>query len=433
MRIVVITDFMDLKSLGGSTRVVLNHCAELAKRGHEIAVISGSRNRSGRDTLGSVCFHWFHYEPDPERRRQTGEARGLLGAIAPLVLPCRVFGSLARTFSPEAVMFHQPLSALSVLSHPRSMTLKRLYNFHSPWCEEFLVESLAGQWTGAPPAVPGMRAGSADQGHSPARRRGGPAFRLGYGLRRNLERQALRKCRAIVVLSDYMRSLLGRVHPGRACPVHVIPGAADTARFFPAADRLEARRRTGVQPETFLLSTVRRLIPRMGIPNLIEAVKTLRARGQAVRLLIGGSGPIEGRLKDLARELNVGDDVGFTGNLGEEQMRNLFAASDLVVVPTLALEGFGLVAVEALACGTPVLGTPVGGIPEVLSPLDRRLVCAGADASSIADGIRFWMERRDELELIRAKCRQYVCDRFTWGRAAERIENALLSMIGSSE
>ena len=72
----------------------------------------------------------------------------------------------------------------------------------------------------------------------------------------------------------------------------------------------------------------------------------------------------------------------------ESELRDWYRAADLVVLPTVAYEGFGMVTAEALATGTPVVGTPVGATPELLEPLDPRLVAAGSDPDALAAAIR---------------------------------------------
>ncbi len=433
MRVAIVTDFMDIASLGGSTRVVLEHATGLARRGHEVRVVSGSRNRSGTENLDGVTFHWFRYEPAPGGTRQNAaelrSVSGLLMQLSPLTMPRRLFRRVVREFAPDAVICHQPLSALSSLCGAGAGVPVKLYNFHSPWPEEFLIES----WHAAEKELPGdvlTRGGPPLQGGKPAPLRLAPAYSRtspGYNARRSLERMALERCNGVIVLSEYMRRLLEEVHGGRRRHSHLVHGGVDTKKFAPVDDMGYARRKFSIPAASFVVSTVRRLIPRMGLSILIEAVRLLRREGKDVLLLVGGRGPLGGRLEAQTAEAGLAERVRLVGHVDEAEMRYLYGASDLVVVPTVALEGFGLVVVEALACGAVTLGTPVGGIPEILGPLDGRLVLTGADAPAIASGVRYWLEHVREIEKLRPKCREYVCEKFTWRRAVAALEGVLES------
>lgn len=98
-------------------------------------------------------------------------------------------------------------------------------------------------------------------------------------------------------------------------------------------------------------------------------------------------------------------------------------------MPTYALEGFGLVTVEALACGTPVLGTPVGATPEILGPIDRRLISKGNDARSIAEALANILPLiRDypaDWSKLSQKGLQRVRDAYTWEKHCENLEAVL--------
>ena len=124
-------------------------------------------------------------------------------------------------------------------------------------------------------------------------------------------------------------------------------------------------------------------------------------------LAIAGSGSLAAGLERLARELGVADSVFFLGRVPDDDLPALYAAADLFVLPTVAYEGFGMATIEALASGTPVVGTPVGATPELLRGLDPRLVASGSGPEELADAIGGALARvdpalRDALRGIRA-------------------------------
>jgi glycosyltransferase involved in cell wall biosynthesis len=118
--------------------------------------------------------------------------------------------------------------------------------------------------------------------------------------------------------------------------------------------------------------------------------------------------------------------VGF---IPEEDLPKYYQAADLVVMPTYELEGFGLVTIEALACGTPVLGTPVGATPEILRGIDPALLTGGTHAEAMAESlrtiIRRFRARPGERAELAAKGLQAVRANYTWDRHCARLADVL--------
>ena len=124
----------------------------------------------------------------------------------------------------------------------------------------------------------------------------------------------------------------------------------------------------------------------MGLEELLAAVAAVG--DPRFTLAITGDGGQRESLERLARSLGIAERVRFLGRVSESELRALYAAADLYVLPTVAYEGFGMSTVEALASGTPVLGTAVGATPEILAPIDEALLVPQADAESLAEGLR---------------------------------------------
>jgi glycosyltransferase involved in cell wall biosynthesis len=122
----------------------------------------------------------------------------------------------------------------------------------------------------------------------------------------------------------------------------------------------------------------------MGLDELLRAVAIVRENVPDVLLLIGGSGGLRRGLEAQAAGLGLGGHVRFLGFVPEARLAAHYQAADFFVLPTRELEGFGLVTVEALACGTPVLGTPVGATPEILGTVGADYIFEGPDARAIA-------------------------------------------------
>jgi glycosyltransferase involved in cell wall biosynthesis len=164
----------------------------------------------------------------------------------------------------------------------------------------------------------------------------------------------------------------------------------------------------------------------MGLDALVRAVGVVR-RDLPVRLIVGGVGALRSHLEDLARSLGVTDIVRFAGLIPEADLPRYYGAADCFVLPTRELEGFGLVTVEALACGTPVLATPVGATPEILAPLAPEFLTDDASPEALARGIRRVAPLVDDAG-FRARCRAHAERHYGWPAAVARLETLLLEL-----
>jgi glycosyltransferase involved in cell wall biosynthesis len=159
----------------------------------------------------------------------------------------------------------------------------------------------------------------------------------------------------------------------------------------------------------------------MGLENLLHAGRMLGDIPD-LRIAIAGSGG--GLDLDALRDrLSLRDRVDLLGRLSEEDLARWYVAADLVVLPTVAYEGFGLVTAEALASGTPVVGTPVGATPELLGPLESSLVSRGSQPAALADAIRTGL--RLATPAFRTRCREYAVERFSWETVMPSWERVL--------
>jgi glycosyltransferase involved in cell wall biosynthesis len=241
-----------------------------------------------------------------------------------------------------------------------------------------------------------------------------------------IERAAVRAATGVLVLSEFSKDILLRVHPRAAGRVTTVTGGIDPAGFEPQTGRRRLRESLGLAGSGPLLVSVRRLEPRMGIEELLHAAALLREQGIDFTLAIAGDGALATSLRALADELGLGPHVAFLGRISEADLKDLYAAADLSVLPTVAYEGFGMSTVESLASGTPVVGTAVGATPELLASLDRDLVATSADPRDLAAAVARTLPRLDED--FRLQCATYARARYAWDtvivdweRAFERI------------
>ncbi len=201
-------------------------------------------------------------------------------------------------------------------------------------------------------------------------------------------------------------------------------GGVDTGRF--RSDRPEGTRRAdargalGWPTDRPIVVTVRRLVPRMGLALLIAAIDRLRKSVPDVLLMIAGRGPLAAELGALIAARGLQQQVRLIGHVPDASLPLVYQAADLSVVPSLALEGFGLVAAESLAAGTPAMVTPVGGLPEVVADLSPALVFEAATDAAIADGLARGLGGRLALPDPIA-CQAFARSRFDWQVVTPRI------------
>jgi glycosyltransferase involved in cell wall biosynthesis len=234
-----------------------------------------------------------------------------------------------------------------------------------------------------------------------------------------MERPVYRRSSRVVVLSRAFGDLVQRRYGVDPARVRVIPGCVDLPRFAVRPDRMAARAQLGWPTDRPILLSVRRLASRMGLDRLIAAMPAIARAHPEVLLLIAGKGRLATALQQQTEALGMARHVRFLGFLPDADLPLAFRAADINVVPTIALEGFGLTAAEALAAGTPSMVTPVGGLPEVVAELSPDLVFASSGADEIAAGLSAALSGRLRLP-DQAACAAYAAARFDPALAVAR-------------
>ena len=261
------------------------------------------------------------------------------------------------------------------------------------------------------------------------------AMHARYALRARVERRNLRRSAVTVVLSEQSRQeVLSLGYP--ADQIVKAPGGTDTDAFHllpgQTAGKLAIRRALGLPEHAQILLSIRRLAPRMGLDKLLQAMPEIIQRCPDACLVIGGTGPEAGRLQSLVEALHLENHVRLAGFIPAEKLVSYYQAADLFVLPTQALEGFGLVTTESLSCGLPVIGTPIGATPEILAPLDRRLIAHSAQPHCLADAVANYFTGTWRHTLTPQHLHDYVLEHYTWDRHVTRIEEIYTRLLSSS-
>jgi glycosyltransferase involved in cell wall biosynthesis len=211
----------------------------------------------------------------------------------------------------------------------------------------------------------------------------GDVSRWRHYARWRLERAVYSRAQLVITLTGAFRRTLVEDYGVSPWSTAVLAPGVDLGHFTPG-DRSDARARLGLAPDAFVACCVRRLVPRMGLDVLIEAWAQTLAANPDARLLIAGEGGLRGDLEQQIRALSLNDSVRLLGRISDEELLATYRAADVNVVPTIAFEGFGMVVLEAAACGTPSIVTRVGGLPEAVAGLGRDLIVPPLDAEALA-------------------------------------------------
>jgi phosphatidylinositol alpha-1,6-mannosyltransferase len=200
----------------------------------------------------------------------------------------------------------------------------------------------------------------------------------------------LRNARHVIAAGGYPSAEADRA-AGRALPTTIVPPGVDTARFRPLteSERAQTRLDFGLPPSGQVIVGVSRLVPRKGFDTAIRAVARLHSTHPELVLAIAGSGRDESRLRKLAAEL--GAPVKFLGRVSHDDLPRVYGCADVFAMLCrnrwggLEQEGFGIVFVEAAACGVPQVAGDSGGAAEAVADGETGIVIDRPDAETAAD------------------------------------------------
>jgi len=198
--------------------------------------------------------------------------------------------------------------------------------------------------------------------------------------------------------------------------IEVIPFGVDTDFFRP----LDVYKDENI----FQILSVGYLIERKGFEYLIRAMPLVLEKYENARLKIVGTGPLESKLKELVYELDLGDEVEIVKNVSDEELLMIYNSSDLFVLPSIVdsqgnTEGLGVVLLEAMACGLPVMGSNVGGILDIIHDGETGILFTEKDSSMIAEKINLALENKPQMEKIATNGVNAIKLKFSWGKIAK--------------
>ncbi|MDB9373527.1 glycosyltransferase family 4 protein [Nodularia sphaerocarpa] len=299
-----------------------------------------------------------------------------------------------RVSKPDAINLHFALYSFPILDLlPKGVPIT--FNFHGPWAAESQQETVSNQ--------------------------------LGLFLKRRLiEQTTYNRCDRFIVLSKAFGNILHQQYQIPWSKINIIPGGVNINWFKANLSRQAARQQLDWPENRRILFTSRRLVQRVGIDKLLQALVIIKPQVPDVWLAIAGRGHLQATLQQQVKELGLEDNVKFLGFLPDAQLPLAYQAAELTVMPSQCFEGFGLAIIESLACGTPVLCTPIGGMPEILSSFSPDLITTSAEASAIAEKLAQILLGNLSIP-SRSACREYAVNNFDWQHITQQVRQVLLA------
>ena len=364
-RILAIANFFFPDQAGGQARVAYELTRAYVALGHEVWFLCQATDESAPPYRLEEGIHILRYFV--KRSSRIDFARHIKHISAATETLDKFFPGY-----PDVVHGHDLLPYVAALEryHGRS---RLCYTIHSPAIEELNIAWKA-------------------QGSVGTAKRW-----LGLPVIKRLERTALVSSDALEAKSAFTRSLVQKHYGNRiADQIRLIPGWVDTQRFRPLSsdEILAVRSQLDWPKNTPVLFTLRRLESRMGLDNYLRALALVRQRGHQVFAVIGGTGSWRDYLLRLCGQLQLSATVRFMGYVSDETLPFAYGACDASIIPTADLEGFGIIALEALACGKTTLVTPVGALPEVMRNFEPAWIAKDATPEGIADLIYAFLENK---------------------------------------
>ncbi len=391
-RILMVTDVSAEVVHGGAERMLVHHIRALLKAGKTVTVLTRQPEPDAPLMItleNGVIEHRLLYAGD---RGPAGLRQLKKGATAWWYEHSGRF---------DAVVAEQPFTIWALLQ--AGCNLPRLQVCHSFAFEEYATRHGRG---------------------------GGFRHRLAAKMMRRLEKKVYRSADKFLVLSHFMQSRLSTFFQISSDLITVSPGGVDIPDVCSSEKRGELR--SSLKWEGPIVMTLRNLVTRTGVDLLVEAAAILKSDFPDLKWCVVGRGELLGSLQDLSKELGVSDRVEFTGYLSEAEVKKRMHAADLFILPTRDLEGFGLVTLEANACGLPVVATPVAANKEVVPSLPLNLLADNVTAEALAVAVYKMIEEKvGGDEKSRQVLREAVKIRYAWQHHDDTFIRSVETLVKS--
>lgn len=211
--------------------------------------------------------------------------------------------------------------------------------------------------------------------------------------------------------------------------IEVIPNGVDVEKFQPiqASDNED-------KSTIFFLSVLDEFHKYKGLDYLLEALKIVKNNVPDVKLIVGGKGVLLDHHQEMAASLGLKDNVEFAGFIPDEEIADYYSQASVFVLPSISSlqEGFGIVALEALACQTPVVTTDIVGVAHDLKQIKGGIVIPPRDTHKLADAITQILSDAQMQKEMGQRGRKLVQEKYTWKVVASSMEKVYKEILAKS-
>jgi glycosyltransferase involved in cell wall biosynthesis len=197
-----------------------------------------------------------------------------------------------------------------------------------------------------------------------------------------------------------------------------VPNGVDIEKFKPM-DTKAVRQKFGLGNETCVLF-VGSLIPRKGLPFLVEAAKKVAKNKADTKFLIVGDGPLRNQLSDSIKSANLSGNFKFLGNLKDDELPAVYNCADVFVLPSIQ-EGQGIVLLEAQASGKPVVAFNIGGVNETVQNKETGFLVNRGNVDELADALLKLLTDKALREKMGSNGHRFVSENYTWDICAQKM------------
>jgi glycosyltransferase involved in cell wall biosynthesis len=241
---------------------------------------------------------------------------------------------------------------------------------------------------------------------------------MGYLAR--LEKKTAKEADLIVTISNYSFEKI-QAHYGVAPDkIRIVSNGVDTEKYRPTENQTEFKRQFGLKETSPVVLFVGNLIPRKGLTYLIEAAQQVVKTQSDTQFIIVGDGPLKAQLIDRLIAVKLLDNFTFISGLTDDKLSAMYGCSDIFVLPSIQ-EGQGIVLLEALASGKPVVAFDIGGVNEIVINGETGLLASNRDSEELAEALLRLLGNVELQKKMGLAGRRFVEGNFTWDICARKM------------